>query len=148
MPQSLSAIYVHLVFSTKNRNPFLSDPDVRQQMHRYMQEVTKRLDCPALALNGTADHVHLLARLPRTLTVAEWTKEVKRATSTWMKATNSDFAWQAGYGAFSCSSSELDRICTYIRGQEEHHRVLSFQEEYLALLAEAGIEWDERYIWE
>jgi REP element-mobilizing transposase RayT len=148
MPQSLSALYVHLVFSTKDRTPAFEDPLLRDELHAYMWEISIRLKCPPLAVGGTADHLHVLAQVSRTITVADWTREVKRVSSTWAKGKLPEFNWQGGYGAFTHSTAELDMICNYIRNQEEHHRVASFKDEFLRLLEEHSIEWDARYVWD
>ena len=151
MPQSLSAVYIHLVFSTKDRRPFLRDPHMRQRLHRYIGEVSKRLDCPPIRIGGVEDHVHLMARLSRTITQAGWVKELKRVSNRWLKeqgAVYEDFDWQGGYAAFSVSRSNLDRVSHYISGQPEHHRKRSFQDELRALLCKHGVEWDERYLWD
>jgi len=148
MPQSLSAVYVHGVFSTKSRSPFLADEALRKDIHAYIAGVTKRLDCPALEVGGVADHVHLLVRLSRTITIADWMKETKRVSSSFVKETNVDFAWQAGYGAFSVSATDFDKIIHYIRSQDVHHRTVSFQDEFRQLLREHGMEWDEKYVWD
>ncbi|MEZ0325404.1 MAG: transposase [Fimbriimonas sp.] len=148
MPQALASVYVHLVFSTKNRHPYFTDPDLRRQLHAYMRETSIRLECPPLALNGVADHVHIFARLGRSTSIADWTKELKRVSSIWAKPMVPGFAWQSGYGAFSHSHAEIGMVCEYIRRQEEHHRQVTFQEEFLELLRQHSIEWDERYIWD
>jgi REP element-mobilizing transposase RayT len=103
MAQSLANILVHLVFSTKGRHPFLATEQQRAAVHRYLAAVSARLGCPAISVGGTADHVHCLARQGRTITVAEWVKELKRTSSQHAKtqaASLHDFQWQAGYGAF------------------------------------------------
>ena len=151
MPQSLSAVYIHLIFSTKDRTPFLQDSDLRTETHAYLGGISKKLECPPLITGGTADHIHLLARLGRTVTQANWLKELKRVSSGWVKEQNerlAKFAWQAGYGTFSVSASNVEKVRTYIAGQEEHHRRVSFQEEYREFLRRYGIEWDERYVWD
>lgn len=148
MPQSLSAVYVHAVFSTKNRHPFLADDDLRRDTHSYIAGITKRLECPALEIGGVSDHVHMLVRLTRTITIADWMKETKRVSSSFLKEMDKEFAWQAGYGAFSVSTTDVDKITHYIRSQEEHHRTISFQDEFRQLLREHGVEWDEKYVWD
>ena len=148
MPQSLAAIYVHGVFSTKNRQPVFDNVAFRRDVHAYIAGVAKRLDCPALEIGGVADHVHVLARLGRTITVAEWMKETKRVSSAFVNETIKGFAWQSGYGAFSVSATDVDKIVHYIRNQEEHHKTFSFQDEFRKLLSEHGIEWDEEYVWD
>ncbi len=151
MPQSLSAVYVHLVFSTKNRCPFLRDPQVRESAHAYLGAISKRLDCPPILIGGTEDHVHILARFGRTITQAEWVKELKRVSNEWMKTQGRDYAdfqWQGGYADFSVSQSNLERVIRYIANQAEHHRKISFQDELRMLLRKHQIEWDERYVWD
>jgi REP element-mobilizing transposase RayT len=148
MPQSLACVLVHAVFSTKHRQPHLADPACRQEMHAYIGGVSKKLECPPIVTGGVEDHVHCLFHLGRTVSIADWIKEVKRVSSTFGKRWDPGFSWQAGYGAFSVDPLNLDRVANYIRRQEEHHRTESFQEEFLRLLEEHGLEWDERYVWD
>ena len=151
MPQSLSSVYVHLVFSTKNREPFLRDADIRKEMHAYLGGVSKTLDCPPVIVGGVEDHVHLLCQMARTITQSDWVKEIKRVSSIWIKQRNpasAAFAWQAGYGVFSVSASLLDQTREYIAHQDQHHKTQSFQDEYRAFLRKYGLEWDERFVWD
>ena len=150
MPQSLSAVYIHLVFSTKHRHPFLGDEDLRNDLHSFLGGTSKTLDCPPLQVGGVEDHVHLLARFGRTITQAEWVKELKRVSSLWLKEEGGlvDFAWQGGYADFSVSQSNLEQVKRYIATQREHHRKLSFQDEVRGLLTKHKLDWDERYIWD
>jgi putative transposase len=151
MPQSLSAVYLHLIFSTKNRMPFLKDRDVRSEVHAYLSGISRNLDCPAILVGGVADHVHILARQSRTITQADWVKELKRASSLWTKERHpslKDFAWQSGYGIFSVSQSSVEKVTAYISEQEEHHRTRSFQDEFRTMLTKHGIPWDEQYVWD
>ena len=151
MPQSLSAVYIHLVFSTKERRPFLRDTGVRAALHAYMGGISKTLECPPLIVGGVDDHVHLLCRFGRTITQAEWVKEVKRISNGWLKEQGpeySDFEWQGGYADFSASQSNIEQVKQYIAGQEEHHCKVNFQDELRALLRRHEIEFDERYVWD
>jgi putative transposase len=150
MPQSLSAVYIHLVFSTKDRIPFLRDRKIRTRLHQQLGGISKRLECPTLLVGGVEDHVHLLSRFGRTITQAEWVKELKRVSNLWLKREYglTDFEWQGGYADFSVSSSNLDRVKAYIANQEAHHRNISFQDEVRGLLRKHKIEWDERYVWQ
>ena len=151
MPQSLSNLIVHMVFSTKHRKPFLRDESLRDEMHRQLGGTSKTLECPPLLVGGVEDHVHILARQARTITVADWVKELKRVTSLWIKERCRelhDFQWQAGYGAFSVSQSNSDQLFKYIQRQKEHHQRFDFQTEYRGLLERHGIEYDERYVWD
>jgi putative transposase len=151
MPQSLAQIYVHIVFSTKDRQPFLLDKSIREEMHKYLGGTCNGLDCPVLRVGGVADHVHILCRLARTISVANLVKELKRESSLWIKTRStalSEFHWQNGYGAFSISPGHIGALREYIDNQEEHHRTVSFQDEFRGLLKKYGVEWDERYVWD
>jgi len=151
MPQSLSAVYIHLVFSTKDHRPLLRDKHTRDALHSYLGGVSKQLDCAPILVGGVEDHVHVLARFGRTITQAEWVKELKRVSNAWLKESGRDFAdfeWQGGYADFSVSPSNLESVKQYIAGQEEHHRKVNFQDELRALLKRHEIEWDEKYVWD
>jgi REP element-mobilizing transposase RayT len=129
----------------------LRDAARRVALHAYLGSVSKNLDCPPLLVGGVEDHVHLLCRFGRTITQAEWVKELKRVSNLWLQqqAPNfADFQWQGGYADFSVSQSNLEEVKRYIAGQEEHHRKLSFQDEFRALLRRHEIEWDEQYVWD
>lgn len=150
MSQSLSAVYVHLVFSTKERRPFLKDPMTRRAVHAVIGGISRTLGCPALEVGGVADHVHVLARLGRNLPQSDWVKELKRVSNRWLGEQPGDhagFAWQSGYATFSVSASGIDQVAAYIRNQEAHHRNAAFQDELRTLLTRYRMEWDERFIW-
>lgn len=151
MPQSLAQIYVHLVFSTKDRRPLLADQNIRDEMHKFIGGASNQLDCPVLRVGGVADHVHILCRLAKTLAVSELVKELKRTSSLWVKTksiAHGDFHWQNGFGAFSVSPGHVEPLRTYISSQDDHHRTESFQDEFRRLLKKYGVEWDERYVWD
>jgi putative transposase len=151
MSQSLAQIYLHIVYSTRDRHPFLSDPEVRNEAHRFLGGHCNKLECPNLCVGGVADHVHVLCRLGRTISVADLIKELKRESSQWLKTKSADLAdffWQSGYGAFSVSPSHVEDLRRYIANQEEHHRTESFQDEFRRLLTKYGLTWDERYVWD
>jgi REP element-mobilizing transposase RayT len=151
MSQSLTQIYVHIVFSTKNRRPYLHDKDFRTRAHAYLAGVCRNLDSPALIVGGVEDHVHLLCRLSKALAVAPFLAELKRDSSKWVKGEVpdlADFYWQAGYGAFSISPSHVDPLKAYIANQDENHRRESFQDEFRRLCRKYGVEIDERYVWD
>lgn len=148
MPQSLAKILVHLIFSTKRREPTIPDA-LRPHLHAYLVGILNNLQCPSLQTGGTADHVHVLFTLARTMTVSDVVEEVKTSSSKWMKAQGAaGFAWQAGYGAFSVSESQIPAVARYIQQQEEHHRRLSFQEEFRRFLEKYRVAYDERYVWD
>ena len=151
MPQSLAKILVHTVFSTKDRRPFLRDRALREELHRYLGGILTHLDCQPIIVGGVEDHVHLLCALSRTCEAAAMVKEVKRGSSLWVKTKKPDlqaFAWQNGYGIFSIGFSQIESVRDYIAGQEEHHRKMTFQEEFVALLQKHRIQYDERYLWD
>ena len=150
MPQSLSTIILHLIFSTKDRHPWL-ETGVREKAHAFLAGAVRQCDCEAYRVGGVADHVHLAVRLSRTLSVADLVKDIKTASSKWMKeqdASLQDFAWQQGYGAFSVGMSQKETLLNYIDIQEEHHQTTTFQDEYRDFLTKYGIDYDERYVWE
>lgn len=150
MPQSLSSVLIHLVFSTKNRAPFIS-PTIELELHNYIGTVLRNLQCPMLCMNGTEDHVHILFALSRSITISNVVKDVKGSSSRWIKPRSSElnyFQWQAGYGAFSIGRSQLDRVKNYIAGQKDHHRKQSFQDEFRTLLKKYEVPFDERFVWD
>jgi REP element-mobilizing transposase RayT len=151
MPQSLVQIYVHIVFSTKNRQPFLRDQTVRGRMHAYLIGICENQQCPPLRVGGVEDHVHILCRLSKILDVSTLIRELKRDSSKWVKEAFpqlTEFHWQNGYAAFSISPSHVEVLQEYIENQEEHHRHESFQDEFRRLCRKYGIEIDERYAWD
>lgn len=150
MPQSLSYLLTHIVFSTKDRTPVL-DATVRPALHAYLATVARNVECECFRVGGVADHVHLAVRLSRTITMAQLIEELKTSSSKWLKTQSpalAAFAWQRGYGAFSVGPSDLNALLHYIDTQEEHHKTRTFQEEYRAFLKKYGIEYDERYVWD
>ena len=150
MPQSLSRILIHLIFSTKDRVPLLT-PSIRAELHHYLAAILHDNDCPSLRVGGTEDHVHLSFGLSRTLPIAKVVEMVKTSSSKWLKTKSKEFTsfhWQGGYGAFSVSQSDADAVIQYIDRQEEHHRRITFQEEYRKFLDRYQVTYDERYMWD
>src|ERR1041384_1095392 len=131
MPQSLSAVYLHVVFSTKERRPFLHDETVRTALHAYLGGISKQLGCAPIIAGGVEDHVHLLARFGRTITQADWVKELKRVSNLWLKEQYGmrEFEWQGGYADFSVSASNLEQVRQYVVNQAAHHAKINFQDE-------------------
>jgi REP element-mobilizing transposase RayT len=149
MSQSLSRILLHLVFSTKNREPWI-DESVCPALHAYLAGACRSIGCEAYRVGGTADHIHIACTLPRTLTVSNLLEEIKKSSSSWLKQQNgipASFAWQSGYGVFSVGESQLPTLLRYIDNQKEHHRTRTFKEEYLDFLKRYGVNHDERYLW-
>ncbi len=151
MSQSLANILLHVVFSTKSRAPYLDTDAVREGMNAYLVGTLRNIGCPSLATNCVPDHVHVLCQLSRTLTVAKLVEEIKTSSSKWIKQEHprlTDFHWQAGYGAFSVSQSNVEQVRQYIANQESHHRQRTFQDEFRELLRRHELEWDEQYVWD
>lgn len=150
MPQSLSKVILHIIFSTKDRQAWL-DREIRSHMHAYVATICRNLDAEICRVGGVADHLHIVTALPRTLSQADMVEKVKKTSSKWIKGLASkyrQFYWQRGYGAFSVSPSQLDAVLEYVESQEKHHRTHSFQEEYREFLRKYGVEFDERYVWD
>ena len=150
MPQSLAKLYVHLVFSTKNRERIISDA-IRPDLHAYMGGILNGLHCSPLEINSEPDHTHLLFLLGRTVALSDVVGNVKKSTTDWLRTKGPEFAafhWQAGYGAFSVSQSAVENVRHYIHNQREHHRTCSFQDEFRSFLTKYEIEFDERYVWD
>jgi putative transposase len=150
MSQSLARIWVHLIFSTKDRHPFLSHKPLRTDTHAYLATVLRSHECETLIVGGVEDHVHALFALSRNYSISEIVKEIKRTSSRWVKeqSAHKRFSWQGGYGAFSVSQSQLKQVIRYIEQQEDHHRRVTFQDEYRAFLKKYCIEYDEKYVWD
>jgi putative transposase len=150
MPQSLSFVLVHIIFSTKDRRPVLYD-SVRIELHAYMATVARHAKCECYRVGSVADHVHIAIRLARTKNISELVEELKSSSSRWLKTKSpelSKFAWQRGYGAFSVGPADLDGLIRYIDKQGPHHRKVTFQDEFRAFLKKYGVEFDERYVWD
>jgi len=150
MPQSLSKVYVHITFSTKNRVNLIS-PEIEPDLYQYIGGICKTLDCNPIQVGGYRNHIHILCTLSRLITQARLLEEIKKSYSKWMKTRGSkfkNFYWQRGYGIFSVNPSQIDVVKTYIQNQEEHHRIKTFQEEYRAFLQKYGVEYDESYVWD
>jgi len=148
MPQSLSKIYLHLIFSTKGRESDIP-PRLQGETFAYIGGALNSLGCQTVLVGGTADHVHALFCMSRTRAVADVVREVKANATKWMKdKLRCGFAWQDGYGVFSVSQSQVDKVRQYIASQEEHHRRRTFQEEFRKFLDSYGVTYDERYVWD
>jgi len=151
MPQSLANVLLHIVFSTKNRAPFLQSPKIREEMEAYMVGTLVAIECPSLIVRTVEDHLHCLCQLSRTKSIAKLVEEMKVESSSWAKKQDPalrDFHWQAGSGAFSVSQSNAADVKTYIANQEQHHRKITYQDELRLLLTRHEIEFDERYVWD
>jgi len=150
MPQSLSKILVHLIFSTKGRERMIRPP-VEDELYRYMATVCETCGCHAYRIGGTEDHIHILLNLSRTRMPADLVEQVKEESSKWIKTKGPEyraFAWQNGYGAFSIGQYQFDHVLRYIDAQKAHHRRRGFQDEFREFLMRYEVEFDERYVWD
>jgi putative transposase len=151
MPQSLAQIWLHIVFSTKERRPFLRDDEIREEMFRMLSHHVGKVGCHPLKSGGWHDHVHVVCGLGRTISVAKLVEEIKTETSKWAKDRSpalATFTWQAGYGAFSVSQSNVPQVLTYVEHQPDHHRDVSYQDEFRKLCLLHQLPIDERYVWD
>ena len=141
-------IYYHLVFGTKFRDPSITSSG-EKPLYNYIWGIIKSLNCKLYQINGMSDHIHLLTDLHPSISLSNFVKEIKVSSSMWMKKSGlfpSFVGWQEGYGSFTCSESEKDRIISYIKGQKSHHAIESFEEEYKRLLQEHQISFEEKYL--
>ena len=150
MPQSLTQVYLHIIFSTKNRIPVIL-PHMENDLYYCIEHQCHRMGCPVIQVGGYLDHVHILCRLSKHTTVPKLLEVIKGTSSKWIKTKHTDqdqFYWQDGYAAFSVSPRNVDAVAAYIRQQPIHHASISFKEEYLDLLKKSKIQFDPRYIWD
>jgi REP element-mobilizing transposase RayT len=150
MGQSLVKNYVHLIFSTKHRQALIH-PSVEAELHSYLGGTCNKLECPVIKAGGHFDHVHILCMLSKRMTLSKLLEELKSNSSKWMKTKGQayqNFYWQNGFGGFSVGASEIERTTAYIANQNEHHRKVSFQDEFREFLKRYGVEYDERYVWD
>jgi REP element-mobilizing transposase RayT len=150
MGQSLVNNYIHLIFSTKNRANLIV-PEIEEELYKYIGGICNNLDCKPLQIGGTTDHIHIICTLSKKISLIDLLEEVKSSTSKWIKSKGNKFRqfyWQNGYGSFTVSPDRVQLVKKYISNQKEHHRVKTFQEEYLAILKKFKSEYDERYVWD
>ena len=150
MSQSYCCLLYHITFSTKEREPWLRE-DMRARVHQYLGGAVRDERGVPILINGTTDHVHILSKLRQDKAISDVLRSIKANSSGWIHRTFPNcaaFHWQTGYGAFTVSQSQADKVRQYIAGQQEHHRRVPFKEEFLALLRKHEIEYDARYIWE
>ncbi|GAB3904495.1 IS200/IS605 family transposase [Larkinella knui] len=150
MPQSLTKVYVHLVFSTKYREPVIGD-EVKDELYAYLGGICQQLECNPIKIGGYYDHVHILCILSKKIALVKLLEEVKKSSSKWMKTKGfnyRNFYWQDGYGAFSVNPSQVDTVVRYISNQYQHHGKTTFQDECRGIFQKYGIAYDERYVWD
>lgn len=150
MGQSLVQNYLHIVFSTKHREPII-DQQIETELHNYLGGICNNLGCQSIIVGGYSDHIHILCKLSKKIALVKLVEELKSHSSKWVKTKGNkyrNFYWQDGYGAFSVNPSEVDVVVKYIANQREHHSKKTFQNEYRAFLKKYKVEFDERYVWE
>lgn len=150
MAQSLSKVYIHIVFSTKFRNKTIL-PDIKSELYKVIAGKIRSMKGIALNINGTPDHIHILTFFPRTVSLADFIKNIKTSSTKWFR--NKDynyrnFSWQNGYAAFSVGEKDLEVVKAYIDNQMQHHATVEFKEELIKLLLEHEVEYNEEYLWE
>ena len=148
MPSTHLSLHIHVVFSTKNREPFIADA-WRERLHAFLGGAVRTAGAIPECVGGTDNHVHILMGIRATHRLADVMRDIKHASSQWVHEIVGvkQFGWQDGYGAFTVGTSQIDGVRKYIEGQVEHHRKLTFQEEYLDFLSRSGVEYDERFLW-
>jgi putative transposase len=149
MAGTYTQLFYHLVFSTKNRQPFIST-EIETDLHKYIAGIFRNLDAVCVEINGMPDHLHILALLPPKIAVSDALRDVKANSSRWIHDNQrdlADFAWQDGFAAFTVSKSQVESVRQYVREQKSHHRTSEFKSELIALLEKHGVEYDERYLW-
>jgi len=148
MPQSLSQVTVHIIFSTKHRDNFLND-NIRPKTHAYIATILRDMKSFVYLVGGTNNHIHIACTLPRTFSQSDFLNKIKNTSSKWLKIEGiNDFFWQSGYGIFSVSQSNIEVLRKYIDNQMEHHKTKTFKEEYREFLEKHQIKYDEKYIWD
>ena len=147
MPHTYTNLLFHIVFSTKDRIPFIK-PEFEGRLYEYMGGTIRALGGICLEIGGVDEHVHILVRLKPTLQVSKFLEKLKPAVTKWARSIiHTKFEWQDGYGAFSIGESQIPPVRKYIRNQKEHHKKQSFEDEFRDMLRQAGIDFDERYLW-
>ena len=149
MPQSLSKVFIHIIFSTRGRFRFIK-PAIEEELFAYIAQVLKEHGAQPIKIDGTEDHVHILCGLPRTMALCDLLEKVKKRSSKWIKTKGPeyrDFSWQGGYGVFSVGEFGVERVKRYIADQKKHHRTVTFKDEFREFLYRYGIEYDEKYVW-
>jgi putative transposase len=149
MAGTYTKLYYHIVFSTKNRQRFIT-PTIEDDLHKYISGIVRNLSGSCVEINGDQDHVHILTILPPKIAVSDALRTIKANSSKWVheEKTLQDFGWQDGFAAFTVSKSQVEPVCQYIRDQKAHHRQGDYKSELIALLERHGVEYDERYLWD
>ena len=149
MAQSLSKLYIHIIFHTKYNEPLIR-PDVEDELFAYIGGIIKENQSQPIKINGIENHIHILAIMSKNIALSKFVEEIKRNSSRWIKTKGEhyqNFAWQGGYAGYSVSQSVVERVKKYIENQKEHHQKVTFKDEYEQFLQEYGVDFDENYLW-
>lgn len=149
MAQSLSQLYVHIIFHTKY-NQDLIDAAIETELYAYIGGIIKANGSLPIKINGTPNHIHILSTMSKNIALAKFVEEIKRNSSLWIKTKGEryqEFARQGGYAGYSVSQSAIEKVARYIDNQKEHHKTISYQDEYRKFLDEYGVDYDENYLW-
>lgn len=149
MSQSLSSLYVHIIFHTKFNQPFIK-PEIEPELFAYIGGIIKECQSVPIKINGIENHIHILARMSKNIALAKFVEEIKRNSSRWIKTKGlayENFAWQGGYAGYSVSQSVVEKVKRYIQRQKEHHNRVSVEEEYVQFLTEHGVDYDANHLW-
>ncbi len=150
MGQSLVQNYIHIIFSTKNREPFISHR-IEEDLYSYLGGICNRLECTVLKIGGYRDHIHIFCMLSKKIALMKLLEEMKSHSSGWIKTKGDEFSnfyWQNGYGAFSVKHADVQSVITYISRQKEHHSQRDFKEEFRSFLKKYNVQYDEKYVWD
>ncbi|MDP1835380.1 MAG: IS200/IS605 family transposase [Chlamydiales bacterium] len=145
MAHTHTNLFFHIVWSTKNREPLLSE-EFEKRLHMYLRRSIEGYNGHLLAVNGMPDHIHMLVNLPASVLLAEIMRRIKTGSSKWLATCIPGFGWQIGYGAFSVGHASVDQVSNYINNQKVHHQKMSYAEEYVRFLKIQGIIYDERFV--
>lgn len=151
MSQSLSMIYMHIVFSTKNRMLFLKNDNIRKQLYAYVAKIITSHDSCPIEIGGYTDHIHIFLNLSKNVCLKDIVSVIKKNTSKWIKTKGNEFSnfyWQVGYGAFSVGEAQKSKTINYIKKQEEHHKKMTFKEEFMLFIKKNNMEYNEKYLWD
>jgi len=150
MSQSLVDVILHIVFSTKDRQPLIK-PDIEENLYQYISGIGRKIGCPIIMINGVEDHVHILLQFDKIMSISKLVSEIKSNSSRWIKTNGNhykDFSWQGGYGGFAVSRINVEAAKKYLSIQKEHHKTITFKEEFLKLLKHANIPYNDKFLWD
>ncbi|HEX4412956.1 MAG TPA: IS200/IS605 family transposase [Lacipirellulaceae bacterium] len=150
MPGTYTKLYYHIVFSTKHRKPLITDV-IELELHKYINGIIRNIEGTCIEINGTTDHLHILAIIPPKTSISDALRSIKAGSSKWIhesKPTLASFTWQDGFAAFTVSASQVESVRNYVRNQKSHHQSSDYKTELIGLLDKHAVEYDDRYLWD